>query len=140
MSKKILVLGAGMCPKPGVQYLGEHGFQVTLASRTLETAEKMINKIKEDSKVKNLDITAKRCNVETDDEVLEQLIASHDIIISFLPYLFHPKAAKLAIKHKKHFFTTSYVSEDMKKLEKDAIEAGVLLCNELGVDPGLYLT
>lgn len=137
MTKKILVLGAGMCPKPGVQYLAEHGFQVTLASRTLETAVKMINKIKEDSKVKNLDITAQKCNVETDDEVLDKLIASHDMAISFLPYIYHPKAAKLSIKYKKHFFTASYVSEDMKKLEKDAIEAGVILCNELGVDPGL---
>jgi len=42
----------------------------------------------------------------------------------------------IAIKHKKHFFTTSYVSDAMKALEEDAKNAGIVLLNECGVDPG----
>lgn len=32
--------------------------------------------------------------------------------------------------------TTSYVSEEMKKLDKEAKDAGILILNEIGVDPG----
>jgi len=42
----------------------------------------------------------------------------------------------VAIAHKKHFFTTSYVSPAIKALEESAKEANVMLLNECGVDPG----
>ncbi len=47
-----------------------------------------------------------------------------------LPYLFHPVAAKISIEHKKHFFTTSYVSDAMKQFDEPAKKAGVILINE----------
>jgi len=53
-----------------------------------------------------------------------------------LPYAFHVLAAEVAIRHKVHFFTTSYVSDDMRKLDEAAKEAGVIVVNECGVDPG----
>lgn len=53
-----------------------------------------------------------------------------------LPYIHHPKAAELAIKHKKHFCTTSYTSDGLKALNEKAKEAGVIMLNECGVDPG----
>jgi len=53
-----------------------------------------------------------------------------------LPYVYHVSVCKIALKYKKHFLTTSYVSEAMRALEKEAIEAGVLIVNECGVDPG----
>jgi len=57
-------------------------------------------------------------------------------VVSMLPYLFHARACEIAIKHKKHFLTTSYVSDAMRALESKAKEAGVILINECGVDPG----
>lgn len=36
--KKILVIGAGLVSRPGVVFLLENGFDVTVASRTLEKA------------------------------------------------------------------------------------------------------
>ncbi len=47
-----------------------------------------------------------------------------------LPYLFHPAAAEIAVKYKKHFFTTSYVSEAMKKFDQPGKDAGVVMVNE----------
>jgi saccharopine dehydrogenase-like NADP-dependent oxidoreductase len=47
-----------------------------------------------------------------------------------LPYLFHPAAARVAIKHKKHFFTTSYTSDFMRQLEPQAKELGLIIVNE----------
>lgn len=65
------------------------------------------------------------------------MIASEvDAAISMLPYLHHPTVAALAIKYKKHFLTTSYVSEAMNGLAVSAAEAGIIIMNECGVDPG----
>jgi len=72
-----------------------------------------------------------------DDETLSELIGDHDLTVSLLPYVFHPKVAKHCIKHKKQMVTTSYVSEEMKALDKAAKKTGILLLNEIGVDPGI---
>jgi saccharopine dehydrogenase (NADP+, L-glutamate forming)/spermidine synthase len=76
-------------------------------------------------------------NIAEDDELLEELTNKADLVCSLLPYTYHVKAAKVAIKHKTHFCTTSYISDEMKALEDDAKNAGILLLNECGVDPGI---
>jgi len=68
---------------------------------------------------------------------LEELIQKHDVVISLLPWTQHFPVAKLALKHKTHFATTSYISDEMKELDADFKAAGVVCFNECGVDPGL---
>lgn len=127
--KKILVLGAGMVSRPLVRYLlDQPGFSVTMATRTVSKAEKIINK-HQDGKAEPLDVK--------DNAKLEQLISTVDVVVSLLPYMFHVKVAELCIKHRKHLVTTSYVSDAMRVLDKRAKDAGVLLLNECGLDPGI---
>jgi saccharopine dehydrogenase (NADP+, L-glutamate forming) len=74
----------------------------------------------------------------TDDTVtLEKLVNEHDIAVSFLPYRYHVLVAKTCIKYKKPLVTTSYVQPEMKALDEDAKKAGVILLNEIGLDPGI---
>jgi saccharopine dehydrogenase (NADP+, L-glutamate forming) len=127
--KKVLCLGAGLVARPFIHYLSEHGFHVMVASRTISKAEKLIEG------AKNAEAVA--FNIATDDRLLEDLTAKVDLVCSLLPYTFHVKAAKVAIKHKKTFCTTSYISDEMQALEVEAKKAGVLLLNECGVDPGI---
>jgi saccharopine dehydrogenase-like NADP-dependent oxidoreductase len=47
-----------------------------------------------------------------------------------LPYLFHPVAAKSAMKHKKHFFTTTYATDAMRELDQVAKENNLIIINE----------
>jgi saccharopine dehydrogenase (NADP+, L-glutamate forming)/spermidine synthase len=54
-----------------------------------------------------------------------------------VPYAFHPKVAELCIAHKKNMVTTSYVSDAMRKLDADARKAGIIILNEVGLDPGI---
>jgi len=72
-----------------------------------------------------------------DTEKLARLVAAHDLSISLLPAPLHPVVADLCVKQRKHMVTTSYVSPAMKKLDNAAKKAGVLLLNEIGVDPGI---
>lgn len=50
------------------------------------------------------------------------------------PYHSH---RSLAIKHKINVVTTSYVSDAMRELDGPAKEAGVVVLNEVGADPGV---
>jgi len=127
--KKVLILGAGLVAKPLVRYLlNQPDFRVEVASRTVAKAEKLVEGHPRG--------VAKELNLKS-DEALEKEVAAADIAISLVPYAFHPKVAELCIAHKKHMVTTSYVSEAMKKLDGAARQAGIVILNELGLDPGI---
>ena len=127
--KNVLVLGAGLVSKPGVTYLlKQKNIFVTVASRTVSKAENLIKGFSNGKAI--------QLNVENEDE-LAQLIKSNDIIVSLLPWVHHLKVAKLCLKHSKHMATTSYVSDDMKKLHEEATAKNLLFLNEIGVDPGI---
>jgi len=127
--KKILVLGAGLVSRPLVRYLLDRpGFFVTVASRTVSKAEKLVDG-HERGKALPLDVA--------DRGALAKLIAEHDLAISLLPYVHHVTVAELCIEHKKQMVTTSYVSEPMKALDGRAREAGIIVLNEIGLDPGI---
>jgi saccharopine dehydrogenase-like NADP-dependent oxidoreductase len=68
---------------------------------------------------------------------MEKLISEHDLAVSLLPATNHPIVARHCIKLKKNMVTTSYVSEEMSSLDAEARSAGVLILNEIGVDPGI---
>jgi alpha-aminoadipic semialdehyde synthase len=52
----------------------------------------------------------------TDTSKLSKLIKEHDVVVSFVPAMFHPAVAKLAIEAKKHMVTASYISPEMAAL------------------------
>ncbi len=127
--KHVLVLGAGLVSRPLVEYLlSKENIQVTVASRTVSKAEDLIKGF---SNGKAVSLNVKN------DEMVDELVKDCDIAISLLPYIFHVKIAKVCLKHKKNLVTTSYVSDAMKALDEEAKEAGILILNEIGLDPGI---
>jgi len=129
MTYNILVLGAGLVSRPLIRYLlDQPNFFVIMASRTVSKAEEIISN-NPNGKAIELDVA--------DDAALEKLVSKSDITVSLLPYNYHVEVANFCIKHKKHLVTTSYVSDEMKALDKKARDAGILLLNECGLDPGI---
>jgi len=127
--KNVLVLGAGMISRPMIVYLlKQQDFFVSMASRTVSKAENIIHNHPQ-GKAFELDVN--------NDKELENFIIKADIVVSLLPYNYHFKVAEICIKHKKHLVTTSYVSDPMKGLDKKAKDAGIILLNECGLDPGI---
>lgn len=127
--KEILCLGAGLVAKPYVDYLCNHGYNLVVASRTKEKAVKLISE--------HDNAQAKEFNIKTDHQLLERMVEKADLVCSLLPYTYHVQAAKVAIEHETPFCTTSYISDEMWALDADAKQAGVILLNECGVDPGI---
>jgi len=127
--KKILILGAGLVARPLVRYLlDQPDFEVEVASRTVSKAIRLINGHPKGE--------ARELNLKN-EESLKQEIAKSDLVISMVPYSFHPKVARYCIDYKKHMVTTSYVSDAMKSLDDEARRADILILNELGLDPGI---
>jgi saccharopine dehydrogenase (NADP+, L-glutamate forming) len=127
--KKILILGAGLVSRPLVRYLlDQPDFEVEVASRTVSKAVKLIDNHPQGK--------ASELNLKN-EEGLKDEISKADVVISMVPYTFHPKVAKYCIDYNKHMVTTSYVSEVMKNLDAEAKRAGILILNEVGLDPGI---
>ncbi len=127
--KNVLVLGAGLVSRPLVRYLLDvPDFQVKVATRTVSKAEKIIDRHPRG--------TALALNVNNTGE-LRDLVKGCDLAISLLPYTFHVKVAEMCIEFKKMMVTTSYISDAMKALDEKARQAGIIILNEIGVDPGI---
>ncbi len=126
---KVVVFGAGLVTRPLVRYLlDQPEIELVVATRTVSKAEKMI-----DGHPRG---TAKTLDVE-DLAGMEAEIKDADVVVSLVPYAYHVTVAKFCIKYKKQMVTTSYVSDEMKALDAEAKEAGVMLLNECGLDPGI---
>lgn len=128
--KRILLLGAGLVSRPLVQYLlNVPDFQLIVASRTVAKAKEVLGEHPSGEAV--------AFDIEREPEKLGNLVADCDLAISLLPASHHPAVARECIKHKKHMVTTSYVSPAMKELDKPAQDAGIIILNEIGLDPGI---
>jgi saccharopine dehydrogenase (NADP+, L-glutamate forming) len=115
--------------RPLVRYLlDQPDFEVEVASRTVSKAVKLIDNHPQGK--------ARELNLKN-EEGLKEEISKADLVISMVPYTFHPKVAKYCIDYRKHMVTTSYVSEVMKNLDSEAKRAGILILNEVGLDPGI---
>lgn len=126
--KKVLILGAGLVVKPIVTYLLEHGYHVTVATRTKSKADAMIDGHKNGNAV--------AWTVE-DEATLRDMVKNHDLTVSLLPWAHHVMVANICIEHKKNMVTTSYVKPPMKALDEKAKAADIIILNELGLDPGI---
>lgn len=127
--KKVLVLGAGLVARPLIRYLLDlPDFQLLVASRTINKACELVERHPRGS------CTA--LNVD-DEDILDRLVAGVDLVVSLLPYTHHVRVARCCLRHRKHLVTTSYVSGQMRELDSEAKAAGILLLNEIGLDPGI---
>mmetsp|Transcript_21573 Transcript_21573/g.52811 ORF Transcript_21573/g.52811 Transcript_21573/m.52811 type:complete len:837 (-) Transcript_21573:282-2792(-) len=132
--KKVLLFGVGLSTPPMIHYLTGFGIEVTACARNPKKLEAVLNEVKEKDLVKSalFDISAEDC-----EKRLDELCPGCDIMVSMMPPPCHPKIAAAALKHGKHFFTSSYVSPAMEKLSPEFEKKGLLSINECGVDPGL---
>ncbi len=126
--KNVLILGSGLVARPIIQHLLGQGYAVTVASNTPDRSAELIA-----GHPNGISVAWEA----GDDTTLEKLIASHDIVVSLLPYVFHVMVAKHCIAHRTNMVTTSYVKPEMRLLDQAAKDAGVIILNEIGLDPGI---
>jgi len=127
--KKILVFGAGLVAGPLVEYLLDRpDFHVVVADMEPGRAARLVSG--------HPGGEAMVLSIE-DRAAVKAAIEKADLVISMLPYVFHPVVAAAAIDSGKSVVTASYASPAMRELDGRAREKGVIVLNELGLDPGI---
>ena len=130
--KNILVIGSGRSATSLISYLlnnaKANNWFVSVADYSLSLAEEAISQ--------NTRGRALFFDVNDNNQRYEEIKKS-DIIVSMLPASMHILVAKDCLRLKKNLVTASYVSDEILQLDDKAKENGVLLLNEIGLDPGI---
>jgi len=125
----ILVLGAGFVAGPLVRYFLEiPDISVRIADVELSKARALAGSHPR-ARAFALDLRS--------EEAVKREIAGADLVVSLVPYAFHPVVARHCIAARRNMVTTSYASEAMKSLDADARRAEITILNEVGLDPGI---
>ena len=130
--KTILILGAGLSASSLIRYLlqnsVEYNWTVAVCDQDIELVK---SKLGNHPNGRALKFNA------LDAAERHPYIKEADLVISMLPARFHIDIAKDCIALGKNLITPSYVSKEMKALHESAEKAGIIIMNEIGVDPGI---
>lgn len=73
----------------------------------------------------------------TSPAALTAALATHRLVVSLIPYIHHAAVIRAAITTGTHVVTTSYVNPEMKALDTEVKAKGIIVLNEVGLDPGI---
>ncbi len=131
--QSILILGAGRSASYLIHYLIEHApsedWRITVGDRDLQHATILV--------AEGPDVATGIAIDASDPAARGALIAKHDLVISMLPAFMHMDVVKDCIRLKKHVITPSYVPDALWAMEAEIKQAGIVVMNELGLDPGI---
>ncbi len=132
-TEDILVLGAGLVAGPAVEYMARKpGRTVTVVSGLPGEAQALRARLGNPPNVVAMHLDA----VEQADKV-DAMIGASSCVMSLLPATMHIPIVESAIAHGVPAVTASYVNEEMQALDAKAKAAGVVVLNEMGLDPGM---
>ncbi len=130
--KTILLLGAGLSSSSLIRYFLQHAEANDWFLRVCDKDMTMVRK-----KLGNHpNATALSFNALSSSQRKPE-IEMADLVISMLPARFHIEVANDCIALKTNLITPSYISPEMKALDRQARHAGIIIMNEIGVDPGI---
>ncbi len=125
--KHVHWIGTGLSSIPGIRRLAKNLDNFTVWNRTLDKAIKSIDHVDKNN------VNAKQFDVD----LLFKETNPGDIVISQLPANKHLEIAKLCLKHKCHFASTSYLNPEINMLNPDVKKENLVFINEVGLDPGI---
>ena len=117
-------IGTGLSAIPGLRRLLKLQHPVIVYNRSVDKAQQAVGDITDNI-------------VKFDMDSFTDNLNAGDIVISMLPGDWHVPLAQACLKHKAHFVTSSYISDQMQALDSQAKSAGLCFVNEVGLDPGL---
>jgi saccharopine dehydrogenase (NADP+, L-glutamate forming) len=130
--KKILIVGAGRSSANLIKYLLEHADTYNWHIRVGDMDEQFARqKIGDSPRGEAFQLNA------ANEHQRRKEVAAADLVISMLPAAMHMEVAKDCLHFGKHIITPSYIPDEMWDLHQQAIEKGIVILNEMGVDPGI---
>ena len=130
--KRILVIGAGRSSSTMIKYFlnqsQKENWLIRVGDMQLSFAQEKVGN--------HVNGEAFKFNALNAEERRKE-ISNSDIVISMLPARFHLEVVRDCINLKKDVITPSYVTDEMKALNEQIIDAGIITMNEMGLDPGI---
>lgn len=130
--KTILVLGAGKSSYYVLDYLNSkaasYNWKILVYDKDAEVAKKKSHGM--------IHVTVAASESDENPDLFP-LIENSDIVVSMLPAFMHTEIANMCLNLKKHLVTASYVSPEMREMDKNAKELDLVFANEMGLDPGI---
>lgn len=116
--------GTGLSSAPGLRKLIEDGHEVVVWNRTVAKAKDAVGDIAKDIRVYDLD-------------TLTAALKPGDVAISMLTADHHVGIAKACLSKGAHFVSSSYIAPEMRALDGEFRQKGLVSVNEVGLDPGI---
>lgn len=130
--KNVLILGAGQSSPYLIYYMlneaEKYNWEVIVADYNYEAALAKINNHPK-GKAVQFDVN--------DENLRNELIKNADIVLNLLAPPFQFLIASDCLKHGKSVISASYENKKVAALNKEAKEKGILILNEMGLDPGI---
>ena len=132
-TKKILVIGAGRSSSNLIQYLLQHASEENWA---LRIGDMDVQHAKD--KLAGFEAYGEAFELNgASQEQRRSEIENADLVISMLPAHMHMPVALDCLEFGKHVITPSYIPDEMWALDEAAKAKGIVMLNEMGVDPGI---
>ncbi|MDQ2066248.1 saccharopine dehydrogenase NADP-binding domain-containing protein [Xinfangfangia sp. CPCC 101601] len=116
--------GTGLSSGPGLRRLIAAGHKVVVWNRTVANAREAVGDVATDIRAYTL-------------ADLKDALEPGDIAISMLPADQHVAIAKACLAKGAHFVSSSYIAPEMRALDAEFREKGLISQNEVGLDPGI---
>ncbi len=130
IEQRVLLLGAGLVSRTVVSFFGKQDHLKIIVASDSDKSSRATASVSSNAEAVTID-------VHKDPSSLSTLIEASDAVISLLPAPIHPLIAHQCLRHRKHLITASYESEEMRSLGDNAKRSGIIILNEVGLDPGL---
>ncbi|KAL3314779.1 hypothetical protein Ciccas_006596 [Cichlidogyrus casuarinus] len=128
--KQVLVLGSGYVVPSLIEYLARDSeIAITVISNSKSELNSLSNSFKS--------IHTKAFDVLNDVAGLNEMAPSFDLVISMLPWKYHPVVADVCINNKVNMLTASYRTPQLREMASRFEEAGITAFMEIGLDPGI---
>jgi hypothetical protein len=121
-------VGTGLSTGSGLQVLTDTAARVLLWGRTSDKAGDCLARL-------GLSGRAEPRTYEI--PLIADELRAGDVVVSMLPATEHPKLLRLCIEQDAHFACSSYVSAAILAEVPAAVQAGVVVLTEAGLDPGI---
>ena len=116
--------GTGLSSGPGLRRLIENGHNVVVWNRTVAQAAEVVGDLTQDIRTYSL-------------AALTDALQPGDIAVSMLPADMHVAIAKACLAKGANFVSSSYIAPEMKALDAEFRDKGLVSVNEVGLDPGI---
>jgi len=130
--KSIIVFGSGRSSPSLIRYLTDTSQQIQINVKIVDKDDQQVHHYTEDQancQFIKADIT--------DEKIRNKLVEQADLVLSMVPVRFHHLILKSCLTYKKSLVTPSYESQEMLEMKKEIDDTGILVLNEMGLDPGI---